>query len=135
MASKDESPPPAEVHFEGDSLEILSAFPSTVKHVLGFALRQLQLGREPTCRTRRMSLIGPGVYELKESDERTWYRVIYLAKRQNIIHVLHCFEKDSRKTGRRDLEIESQRLKLVKQRTEEQKVHEKRGGKQADSHR
>jgi phage-related protein len=89
MVSTDESSRPAEVHFEGDSLEVLSAFPSTVKHVLGFALRQLQLGREPTCQPRRMSSIGPGVYELKESDERTWYRVTYLAKRQNIIHVLH----------------------------------------------
>ena len=27
-----------------------------------------------------MSSIGPGVYELKEADERTWYRAIYLAK-------------------------------------------------------
>jgi len=103
MVSKDESPQPAELQFEGDSLEALSAFPSAVKQSPGFALRQLQLGREPTCQTRRMSSIGPGVYELKEADERTWYRAIYLAKVGNVIHVLHCFEKDSQKTDRRDV--------------------------------
>lgn len=135
MLSKDESPPPAELQFEGDSLEVLSAFPSAVKQTLGFALRQLQLGREPTCQTRRMRSIGPGVYELKEADERTWYRAIYLAKVGNVIHVLHCFEKDSRKTDRRDLEIASQRLRLVRQRMQEQRAHEKRSGKQADSYR
>jgi phage-related protein len=119
----------AEVHFEGDSLEVLSAFPSEVKQSLGFALRQLQLGQEPTCQTRSMSSIGRGVFELKEADERTWYRAIYLSKVENVIYVLHCFEKDGRKTDRRDIEVASQRLKLVRQRIQEQKAHEKHSGK------
>jgi phage-related protein len=75
-----------------------------------------------------MSSIGAGVYELKESDERTWYRAIYLSKVGNLIHVLHCFEKDSRKTDRRDVELARQRLKLVKQRIQEQRANEKRSG-------
>jgi phage-related protein len=129
------NPESAEVHFEGDSLEVLSAFPPAVKQTLGFALRQLQIGREPTCETRSMRSIGPGVYELKESDERTWYRAIYLSRVGNVIYVLHCFEKDSRKTDRRDIEIASQRFKMVKQRIQEQRAHEKRSGKQADSRR
>jgi len=129
MIPQNESPQPAEVHFEGDSLEVLSAFPPPVKHLLGFALRQLQLGRPPTSPTRRMGSVGPGVYELKESDDRTWYRALYLAKRENIIYVLHCFEKDSRKTDRRDLEIARRRLSLVMQRVKEQRSHEKRSGK------
>jgi phage-related protein len=127
--SREESQPVAEIYFEGDSLEVLSAFPAAVKQSLGFALRQLQLGREPTCPTRSMHSIGPGVYELKEADEQTWYRAIYLSKVGNIIHVLHCFEKNSRKTDRRDIAIASQRLKLVKQRIQEQRAHEKRSGK------
>jgi len=28
----------------------------------------------------------------------------------NTIYVLHCFEKESRKTGRRDIEVAKQRL-------------------------
>jgi phage-related protein len=115
-----ESRQTAEIHFEGDSLEVLSAFPDDIKRALGFSLRQLQIGREPTSQTRSMSSIGLGVWELKEADERTWYRAIYLSRIGNTIYVLHCFEKDSRKTGRRDIETARQRLKLVRQRIREQ---------------
>jgi phage-related protein len=114
---------------EGDSLEVLSGFPDEIKRALGFSLRQLQIGRQQTSQTRAMSSIGSGVYELKESDERTWYRTISLSKVGNTIYVLHCFEKDSRKTDRRDIEVARQRLKLVRQRLQEQKAHEKRSGK------
>jgi phage-related protein len=111
MALREESQEVAELHFEGDSLEVLSDFPDEVKRTLGFSLRQLQIGREPTSQTRSMSSIGPSVYELKEADERAWYRAIYLSKVGNTIYVLHCFEKESRKTDRRDIEVARQRLK------------------------
>ena len=129
MASKEEAPSAAELHFEGNSLEVLSSFPDEVKRALGFSLRQLQIGREPTSQTRSMSSIGSGVYELKEADERAWYRAIYLSKVGNTIYVLHCFEKESRKTDRRDIEVAGQRLKVVRQRLQEQRAHEKRSGK------
>ena len=124
MALRVESPSAAELHFEGDSLEVLSRFPDDVKRSLGFSFRQPQIGREPTSSTRNMSSIGAGVYELKEADERAWYRVIYLSKIGNTIYVLHCFEKGSRKTDRRDIAIASQRHKLVRQRLQGQKSHE-----------
>ena len=100
-------------------MEVLSGFPDQVKRSLGFSLRQLQIGRQPTSQTRSMSSVGAGVYELKEADERAWYRAIYLSKLGNRIHVLHCFEKESRKTDRRDIELAKQRLKLVRQRLRE----------------
>ena len=125
MARRGKSLLAAEVHFEGDSLEVLSNFPDEVKRSLGFSLRQLQIGREPTSQIRSMSSIGSGVYELKEADERAWYRVIYLSRIENRIYVLHAFEKESRKTDRRDIAIASQRLKFVRQRLLEQKSHEK----------
>jgi phage-related protein len=50
---------------------------------------------------------------LKTADERTWYRVIYLTRIGDALYVLHAFEKDSRKTDRRDLEIVKFRLKTV----------------------
>ncbi|HTF61128.1 MAG TPA: type II toxin-antitoxin system RelE/ParE family toxin [Edaphobacter sp.] len=109
--------------------EVLSSFPDDVKRSLGFSLRQLQIGRQPTSQTRSMSSIGTGVYELKEADERAWYRVVYLSKIENRIYVLHSFEKESRKTDRRDIEIARQRLKLVRRRLQEQKSHEERSGK------
>jgi hypothetical protein len=61
MAPREEAPSAAERHFEGDSLELPSSFPYEVKRALGFSLRQLQIGREPTSQTRSMSCIGTGM--------------------------------------------------------------------------
>lgn len=121
----DKEPQQAEIHFEGDSLEVLSGFPDEIKRRLGFSLRQLQIGRQPTSATRGMASIGAGAFELKEADERAWYRTICLSRVGNVIYVLHCFEKDSRKTDRRDVEVARNRLKMVRQRLKEQTAHEK----------
>ncbi|MGD0731497.1 MAG: type II toxin-antitoxin system RelE/ParE family toxin [Terracidiphilus sp.] len=102
-----------QIHWVGDAKEILSAFPAGIKGVLGYSLRRLQRGLPPDCDARRMESIGKGVWELKTADERTWYRVIYLTRIGDSIYVLHAFEKDSRKTNRRDLDVAMSRLKLV----------------------
>jgi phage-related protein len=114
-----ESPKPADIAWEGDSKEILSDFPSEVKAAFGFSLRQVQNGGRPRCDHRPMSSIGKGVWELKEGDERTWYRMMYLTRIGDMIHVLHCFEKDSRKTDRRDKELAAARLQTVLRRLQE----------------
>jgi len=102
----------AEVVWEGDSLEVIRRFPSTVRQDLGAELRRLQTGERPLS-SRPMPSIGLRVFELKEQDERAWYRVIYLAKVGNRIHVLHCFEKKSAKTGKKDLAVAKSRLQRV----------------------
>jgi phage-related protein len=68
-----------------------------------------------------MASIGEGVWELKESDERAWYRVVYLTKIGGAIHVLHCFQKESRKTDKRDVATARARLKRVLERMQEEK--------------
>jgi len=103
----------AQIRWVGDAKEVLSAFPQAVKGVLGYSLRRLQMGLSPDCDARRMESIGKGVWELKTADERTWYRVIYLTRIGSALYVLHTFEKDSRKTDRRDLDIAKSRLKSV----------------------
>jgi phage-related protein len=69
-----------------------------------------------------MQSLGPGIWELKESDQKTWYRVMYLSRVRNVIYVLHCFEKRSHKTDRRDLEIVRERLHLVRQRIRQERT-------------
>jgi phage-related protein len=112
---------PADIEWEGDSKEILSGFPVDVKVTLGFSLRQIQNGRLPRCAHRPMTSVGPKVWELKDGDERTWYRVMYLSKINNVVRVLHRFEKDSTKTDKRDLKTAKDRLSEVHQRLREQK--------------
>lgn len=129
MKPESGSPRLAEIHWEGDSKEVLASFPEAVRADLGFALYELQQGRQPSIDTRRMESIGAGVYELKEADERAWYRVIYLSRMDDVIYVLHCFEKQSRKTDKQDLNIAKERLSRVRRRIQEERKHAKRTNK------
>jgi phage-related protein len=101
------------------------SFPETVKHNFGFYLWQLQQGESPT-NYRPLPSVGAGVYELRDQDERAWYRVVYLSRINNVIHVLHCFEKKSRQMPKRDFEKARQRLKVVKAHLAQEKKLEKR---------
>ena len=79
MSSEYREKDTAEVVWEGDSLEVIRGFPGPVRQDLGAELRRLQTGDRPL-NSRPMPSIGARVYELREQDERAWYRVIYLAK-------------------------------------------------------
>jgi len=112
------------VVWEGDSREVLVSFPESVKHNFGFYLWQLQQGEKPT-NYRPLASVGSGVFELRDQDERAWYRVVYLSRINDVIHVLHCFEKKSRQMPRKDFEKAKQRLKSVKARLAQEKKYEK----------
>lgn len=73
-----------------------------------------------------MPSIGAGVFELRDQDERAWYRVIYLARIQGVIHVLHCLEKKGRELPRRDFQTARARLAAVRARLTRERKHEKR---------
>jgi phage-related protein len=115
----------ATIAWEGDSREVLKGFPEGVRQNFGFELWQLQLGERPSD-YRPLPSIGAGVYELRDQDQRAWYRVVYLSRTNNVIYVLHCFEKKSREMPRKDFEKAKQRLKAVKARLAEEKRDEKR---------
>jgi phage-related protein len=59
-------PKDAIIAWEGDSKEVISSFPDAAKYNLGFDLRLLQQGQQPTD-YRSMSSVGSGVsnYEIK----------------------------------------------------------------------
>lgn len=115
----------AQIAWEGDSLEVLREFPDDVKKDIGGALRMLQKGERPE-NIRPMKSVGAGVFEIKTDDERAWYRVIYLSKIDNMIYVLHSFEKQCAKTSQTDLNTATTRLKQVRQRLTEEKKHAKK---------
>ncbi|HTC49078.1 MAG TPA: type II toxin-antitoxin system RelE/ParE family toxin [Candidatus Aquilonibacter sp.] len=119
-------PPEAVIAWEGDSKEVLRSFPDAVKRNLGFDLRLLQQG-EPPMDYRPMQSVGPGVFELRDQDERSWYRLIYLSRIRDVIYVLHCFEKRSRETPIKEINTARQRLKTVRARMIEEKKHGRSG--------
>ena len=125
MPDADEKPELASIAWEGDSREVLKAFPEAVRENFGFELWQLQQGERPRD-YRPLPSIGPGVFELRDQDERTWYRVVYLSRIADVIYVLHCFEKKSREMPKKEFEKAKQRFKAVKSRLAEEKKREKR---------
>ncbi len=60
-----------------------------------------------------MKTVGPGVYELRDQDERAWYRVFYLKKIAGIIYVVHCFERQTAQTEQKDINVAKERLKRL----------------------
>jgi phage-related protein len=113
------------VVFQGDSRRLLRGFPDGIQSDLGYALYRLQLGQTPPDR-KAVREVGAGVYELREEDAKTWYRVLYV-RRANEIQVLHCFEKRSNSIEHKDIETARARLKRVLEAERE----EKRNVKQA----
>lgn len=73
-----------------------------------------------------MPSVGSGVYELRDQDARGWYRVVYLSRINDVIYVLHCFEKKSRAMPARDFQKSKQRFKALKARLAQEKKREKR---------
>lgn len=114
----------ARVNWEGDSLKVMSKFPDEIKKDLGFQIYKIQCGERPDD-VKLMTSIGPGVFEIRDSDARAWYRVIYLSKIEDTIYVLHCFEKRTNKTSKPDIETAKTRLKRVRARILEVKKNEK----------
>jgi phage-related protein len=104
--------PNAMLSWEGNSKEVLRGFPVSARSNLSFDLFQLEQHRMPEA-FRPMPSIGPKVYELKDGDEKTWYRLIYLSEINNVIYVLHCFEKQGSRTPRKDLKTAKKRLSGV----------------------
>ncbi len=110
------SPKYAAVAWEGDSKAVLQSFPQDVRQNFGFELWQLQQGERPRD-YRPLSSIGTGVFELRDQDARAWYRVIYLSRIDDVIYVLHRFEKKGREMPRKDFEKAKQRLKRLRKKS------------------
>lgn len=115
----------ARVSWEGDSRDVLREWPKAVRGDFGIALAEMQEGRPAALPVRPMPSIAAGVFELKDADESKWYRLVYLARVEDTIYVLHCFTKNTAKTEKRDLAIAERRWQQVQQRLREERKNEK----------
>ena len=96
--------------FQGSALSDLRAFPVSARREAGFQLDRIQAGKEPDD-WKPMATVGYGVQEIRIRDSAGAFRVIYVVKFESAIYVLHCFQKKTQKTSRRDLELATQRMK------------------------
>jgi phage-related protein len=96
----------------GSSKVDLKAFPAAVMDDMGHQLFRVQCGLEPDD-WKPMTTIGIGVKEIRVKDTAGIFRTVYLATRPEAVYVLHCFQKKTQATARRDIGLARLRLKGV----------------------
>ncbi|MEW5767622.1 MAG: type II toxin-antitoxin system RelE/ParE family toxin [bacterium] len=99
------------LRFLGSSLDDLRNFPDEARRAVGFELRAVQNGLEPSD-WKPMPMIGPGVKEIRIHVLSEW-RVVYVAKFRDAVYVLHTFQKKTRKTSRHDIDLACQRYRQM----------------------
>jgi phage-related protein len=96
--------------FLGDSRDRLREFPADGRARAGFELREVQKGHDPTD-WKPIKTVGVGVREIRIRLSSAAFRVIYLATLPDCVLVLHAFEKKTRQTSQKDIELAAQRLR------------------------
>lgn len=98
--------------FLGRAQDDLRNFPAAARGEAGRQLLKVQQDREPAD-WKPMKSIGPGVAEIRISDASGAFRVVYVAKFEEAIYVLHCFQKKQQKTSRADLDLATSRYRSL----------------------
>ena len=104
--------------FIGSSRKDIRAFPEEVKDDIGYALFEAQEGKKPASAKPLKGFGGAGVLEIIEDFSGDTYRAVYTVSFKEVIYVLHCFQKKSKrgiKTPQRDIELIKRRLKIAEE--------------------
>ncbi|RTP98372.1 hypothetical protein EKN38_21225 [Enterobacter sp. WCHEn045836] len=100
------------IDWRGSSLDDLKGFPEDVRRDAGFELGKVQSGQTPTD-WKPVSNWGPGVIEIRLTGEDGEYRVVYVAKFEEAVYVLHAFNKKTEQTSPKDVSTIKERYKAV----------------------
>lgn len=98
------------VRFMGSAKDDLSAFPKPARVRAGHELFMVQVGRDPDD-WKPMTSVGPGACEIRVRDAAGAFRVIYVARFEDAVYVLHAFQKKSEKTSQADARLARQRYR------------------------
>ena len=97
--------------FVGGSLDDLTDFPLEARRAAGFELWQVQRGLSPSD-FKSMPAVGAGAFEIRVHVLGEW-RVIYVAKFEDAVYVLHAFRKKTQKTRKEDIDLAARRYKQI----------------------
>jgi phage-related protein len=106
------------LYWEGSAKKDFKRFPIPIQKDMGVALFLVQLGQMPPS-AKPLKGLGAGVFELVDDHMSDTYRVAYVVNVGESIHVLHAFQKKSKKgskTPKADIDLIKQRLRFVLQR-------------------
>jgi phage-related protein len=102
--------------FVASSKKDLSSFPDDVKQDMGHALFMAQEGERSASVKTLQGFGGGSVVEIVEDHDGDTFRCVYTTKVNDVIVVLHAFQKKSKrgsKTPKHEIELIHARLKLA----------------------
>jgi len=102
------------LRFVGSSLDDLRNFPADARREAGFELDAVQRGLMPSD-FKPMLDVGAGAYEIRIHVLGEW-RVIYVAKFDDAVYVLHAFQKKTQKTRKEGIELAAHRYRQIGER-------------------
>ena len=100
------------IDWRGGALRDLQDFPDGAKREAGYQLRKVQEGDQPD-EFKPMPEIGSGVNEIIVDENDGWFRVMYVAKFEEAVYVLHSFQKKTNKTSVSEKDIAKRRYAAV----------------------
>ncbi len=104
-----------DIYWHCDSLEVVRKSAKSIRMTIGAELYLLQIGEQPL-HCRRMASVGRGVWEIRVRDSKGAFRVFYVVRRRDGIHVLHAFKKMTKKTAKSDIDIGKSRFRAMQQK-------------------
>ena len=111
------SPGEKPLDWVGSSKKDFTGFPEPVKDEMGNALGLAQFGsKHPSAKPWKGQ--GPGVFEVVENHSGDTYRAIYTVRFNEVVYVLHAFQKKSPsgiRTAQLDVALVERRLKIAQQ--------------------
>ena len=99
------------LRFVGSSLDDLKNFPAEARREAGFELDAVQRGLMPSD-FKPMLAVGAGAYEIRVRVLGEW-RIIYVAKFERAVYVLHAFQKKTQKTAKADIDLAANRYRRL----------------------
>jgi phage-related protein len=106
------------VEWIGSSRDDLREFPEDVQQIMGFALYRAQLGKKHPDAKPLKGFKGAGVLEIVENFDGDTYRAVYTVKFEEIVYVIHAFQKKSKQgiaTPKQDIDLIESQLKRAKE--------------------
>ena len=88
------------------------AFPHEARKKAGFQLGKVQAGLDPED-WKPFDDVGAGTKEIRIKDSQGIYRVMFVAKFEEAVYVLHCFQKKTKTTTQHDKGIAEARYRAV----------------------
>jgi len=106
----------------GSSKKDLMAMPDEIRSAFGFALYLAQQGKKHQNAKPLKGFSGAGVLEVVEDCLGDTFRAVYTVKIAEVIYVLHCFQKKSKRgieTPKQEIDLVRDRLKMAQDHAKE----------------